>query len=314
MATRKKQPLKTSLNERIDALFGGENQEGSTSSPATKTVSIDLLELPDYQPRQYFDGETIEQLATSIRTHGILEPLLVRPLSERKYEIVAGGRRYRAAQLSALTEVSVIVLNLNDNEALEIAILENLQRENLNPLEETEAILKLLSTRLNWNVAEVISWLYRLRNDSAGELRRNVSPNSEIATVETVFAPLGMTWKSFVETRLPLLKLPEEILIALQQGQIAYTKALAIAKLNPQEQRQELLAEAINQNLSLREIKEKIKLLRQSEARREPSKITLKSRMDSVYQKLKTGKIWADQSKRKKAERLLKQLENLVDN
>lgn len=307
MTTRKKQPLKTSLNNRIDALFGGDNQD-LTSSQQAKIMKVDLLILPDYQPRQYFDSESISQLAESIKVHGILEPLLVRAVSEGKYEVVAGGRRYRASQLLSLTEVPVIIRSLTDNEALEIAILENLQRENLNPMEETEAILKLLSGKLNQDVQEVISLLYRLRNEGKEKFRRNVSPNSEIEIVEAVFQTVGITAKSFVETRLPLLKLPSDILESLRQGQIAYTKAIALSKIKDEQQRLELLKEVIANNLSVREIKERIKELQNNPI--ESPSTTIKDLMKNIERK----KLWETEPKKwEKVEKLLEKINLLLE-
>jgi ParB family chromosome partitioning protein len=305
MTTRK--PLRTSLNNRIDALLGIQNQESGLLQQA-KTIAVELLVLPKYQPRQYFDLESISSLAESIGIHGILEPLLVRPVVEGKYEIVAGGRRYRAAQLLGLTEVPAIILNLTDNEALEVAILENIQRENLNPLEETFAILRLLSVRLNWEQKEVISLLYRLRNDTEGELRRNVSPNSEVGIVETIFKTFGITPKSFVETRLPLLKLPSDILEFLQLGKIAYTKVILISKLKDEEERVSLLNEVIEKNLGVREIKERLKQLQGG--KKESPVITVKELMKSVEKK----KLWETEPRKwAKVQKLLDKIKILLE-
>lgn len=270
-------------------------------------MAIDVLILPEYQPRQYFDSESISQLAESIKVHGILEPLLVRPAGEGKYEVVAGGRRYRAVQLLSLTEVPVIILNLTDDEALEIAILENLQRENLNPIEETEAILKLLSGKLNQDVQEVISLLYRLRNEGKEEFKRNVSPNSEI--VETVFQTVGITAKSFVETRLPLLKLPSDILSVLRQGKIAYTKAIALSKIKDEQQREKLLKDAIELNLSVRQIKARIKELNKRETKDTPS-----IKIDITVKQMKKKKLWETEPKKwEKVEKLLEKINLLLE-
>jgi ParB family chromosome partitioning protein len=97
-----------------------------------------------------FDEASLEELVTTVKEHGVLEPLLVRPTQKaNQYELVAGGRRYRAAQRADLTEVPVIVLSLTDSQALEVALIENLQREDLNPLEETLGILNLLAIKLS---------------------------------------------------------------------------------------------------------------------------------------------------------------------
>jgi ParB-like partition proteins len=113
-------------------------------------------------------------LVLSIKEHGILEPLLVRPRSGGEYELVAGERRYRAAQKLGLAEVPVVIRKLTDEEALALSLIENLHREDLNPVEETEGILQLLSLKLNVAVEETISLLYRMQNEAKGKVTQNV--------------------------------------------------------------------------------------------------------------------------------------------
>lgn len=113
-----------------------------------RQVSLDDLEASTRQPRRTIEDAAIAELATSIRRRGILQPLLVRP-SGRRFEIVAGERRFRAAKRAGLSEVPVIVRELSDQEALEIAIVENLQREDLNPVDEARALEQLLGFGLN---------------------------------------------------------------------------------------------------------------------------------------------------------------------
>ncbi len=305
MKRKSERPLKASLNNRIDALLGGQKTEAESQS--SQTLPIESLKLPEYQPRHYFDEVKLQQLAVSISEHGILEPLLVRPLSNNKYELVAGGRRYRAAQLASLTEVPVVILDLTDTEALEIAILENLQREDLNPIEETEGILRLLCARLSMERSEVTSLLYRLRNSGERGSRRNVSPKPEVETVKEVFAPLGITWKSFIETRLPLLKLPEEIIEALRKGQLAYTKAKAIASVKDKQQRDTLLDEAVKQNLSLSEIKAKIKEL-------QPKPESPAGQLKNTYRRVQKAKLWDNNTEKwQQVVELLKQIDALIE-
>ena len=305
MKRKSARPLKTSLNNRIDALLGGQKTEAKSQS--SQTLPIESLKLPEYQPRQYFDEVKLQQLAVSISEHGILEPLLVRPLSNNKYELVAGGRRYRAARLASLTEVPVVILDLTDTQALEIAILENLQREELNPIEETEGILRLLCARLSMERSEVTSLLYRLRNSGEGGARRNVSPKPEVETVKEVFAPLGITWKSFIETRLPLLKLPEEIIEALRKGQLAYTKAKALASVKDKQSRETLLDEAVKQNLSLSEIKAKIKEL-------QPKPESPAGQLKNTYRRVQKAKLWDNNTEKwQQVVELLKQIDALIE-
>lgn len=117
------------------ALFSQDELE-----PVSHLVSLDKLTLPATQPRRYFDPQALASLVESVKTNGILQPLLVRPSGER-YEVVAGERRYRASLTAELTEVPVIVREMTDEQAVQYALVENLQREDLNPIEETEGIL-----------------------------------------------------------------------------------------------------------------------------------------------------------------------------
>jgi len=121
---------------------------------AAISISIKEIHLPEQQPRRYFDPDALKELVNSIKEHGILQPLLVRPLSSGGYELVAGERRYRAAMESQLIEVPVVIRSLSNSEALSLSLIENLQREDLNPVEETEGILQLLSLHLETTVEE----------------------------------------------------------------------------------------------------------------------------------------------------------------
>lgn len=135
-----------SLGKGLSALFGDEAPDDAETRKATRTVPIAYIHPSRYQPRRIFDPEKLAGLVQSIRDKGILTPLLVRPdrTLAHSYELIAGERRWRAAQEAQLHEVPVIIRDLSDRETLEIALVENLQREDLNPLEEAEAYAKLM--------------------------------------------------------------------------------------------------------------------------------------------------------------------------
>lgn len=278
--------------------------------PANKNeIPISEIKPPDSQPRRYFDPERLQSLAKSIQEHGILEPLLVRP-KDGKYELVAGERRLRASKLAELSEVPVIIRELDDTQTSQIRLIENLQREDLNPLEETEGILELLSIELNQEVPEVISLLHRMQNEAKGKVTQNVLGKETIQSVETVFTSLGtIGWQSFVTSRLPLLNLPQDVLEVLRQGRLEYTKAVVIAKVKDKEKREKLLAEVIENNLSLKEIKERIKALEPS---KDPKKVPLKQRVDDTFRRLKKSKVLDDENKKKSIEKLISQMEALM--
>lgn len=289
------------------------------------SISLKDIHLPPQQPRRYFDETAMKKLGLSIQQHGILQPLLVRPLSTGGYELVAGERRYRAATELKLKEVPVVIRELNNQEAIQLALIENLQREDLNPIEETEGILQLLCVRLAITVDEVISQLYRLNNEVTGLVNHNVMVNSDERTnhnvmvnsqeaivIQEVFESLGrMGWESFVKNRLPLLKLPQEILEALRSGKLAYTKALALARVKDESARNQLLSEAIVQNFSLGQIKERVKLL-QTQSPSGSSPESLPQRLKTAYQQIKKSKVWEDPKKRRQLEQLLARLEALT--
>ncbi|HEX4045997.1 MAG TPA: ParB/RepB/Spo0J family partition protein [Gammaproteobacteria bacterium] len=113
--------------------------------PVLQYISIDLLVRGQYQPRQHFDPEKLQELAESIKsTSGLLQPIVVRPLKDNRYEIVAGERRWRAAQLAGLSEVSCLVYPYTDEQALQASIVENISRADLNPIEEAQAYQRLI--------------------------------------------------------------------------------------------------------------------------------------------------------------------------
>ncbi len=109
-------------------------------------INVELIVPNPYQPRQVFDRENLEELAVSVRQYGILQPVLVRKFSPKQFQLIAGERRFRAAKMAGLAEVPAIIKDLSDNEVAEIAIIENLQRENLNFFEEAEGFKKLIET------------------------------------------------------------------------------------------------------------------------------------------------------------------------
>lgn len=299
----------------ISGLFGLAEDKASNSgnsSVPNPLVRVEQIHRKPEQVRRYFDPQKMEQLTCSIKAHGILENLVVRamPGKDGEYELVAGERRYRAALTAGLTEVPVLILDLTDSEARQIALVENLQREDLNPVEETEGVLQLLAIRLNRAVSEVVSLLYRLQNQEVRNSTHNVVVQEDAIEVESLFTTLGrMSWQSFVKHRLPLLNLPEEILESLRKGEIAYTKATAIARVKEEAIRQELLREAIVQDLSLSQIRERIKTAI-TPLKEEPQ--SLKKRVQETHRRLQKAKFWDEPKKQKQLEKLLQEMAALL--
>lgn len=277
---------------------------------SSQAVAIDRIELPQQQPRRYFNSEKMAQLVQSVKEHGILEPLLVRPLPNGKYELVAGERRLRAAQTANFAEVPIVVRELDDQQVLQVALLENLQREDLNPVEETEGILQLLAIALNITSDEVASLLHQSYNAKQRGRELNGNVTIQLKKVEEVLAIVGrFNAESFRSNRLPLLNLPPDVLQMLRQGKLEYTKARAIARLKDEAQRKVLIQDAIKQNLSLSQIKERIKSVTPVAS----TPPTASDRLALVSQKLKGRKLAEDPKKQKRLEKLLQELESLVE-
>ena len=130
--------------------------QSPTSTPVTNEVDLDLLQPNEDQPRRSFDETKLQELAQSIRGSGVIQPIIVRAKETGKYEIVAGERRWRAAQKAGLLKVPVVVREVDDNKRLELALIENIQRENLNPLEEAKAYRQLSEKLTQEEISSVV--------------------------------------------------------------------------------------------------------------------------------------------------------------
>lgn len=271
------------------------------NNPDAIIVPVERLQVR-VQPRKYFDSERIDALAKSIEELGLLVPLIVRPVGD-KFEVLAGERRYRAIEQLGWDEVSVVVQDVDDRACRLIALADNLEREDLNPFEETEGIVEVVALELDKTFEEAVAALWDWRNQN----RRGDLDCHSVMTIaiSTVFETLGKNPNSFIVNYLPLLNLPDPIKEVLRQGKIAYTKAKAIAQVKDEAERSHLLQVAIEKNLSLSAIKEHIGQLRQP--RQVPSVVT---RSQSVMAKLRKAKLEGDRAA--KVEELLAQIEELL--
>ena len=274
-------------------------------------VPLDSVVMASSQPRRYFDPAKLAQLAESIKQHGILEPLLVRPLTSGQYELVAGERRYKAAHMAGLQEVPITSRNLSNREAWQLSLIENLQREDLNPVEETEGVLELLTLCLDCERRDI----YRALAQLATAHKRGSKPTENIARfideIEKILKlTLGITPDSFRTSRLPLLKLPEDVLQVIREGKLEYTKARAIARVKDDEPRQMLLEQAIAKNMPLTEIQSRIKVM--TEQRDSPPDRVLAQRWAELGRRLQRSHAWRDRQKRDRITQLLNELEQLT--
>lgn len=183
-------------------------------------LNIDLLIPNKNQPRKVFNDESLKELSISIKEYGILNPILVRQ-SNDKYEIIAGERRFRAAKLAGLTEVPVRVKNIDDSQLAELALIENLQRENISPIEEAKAYEEIL----------------KLTSKTEQQLSEMIGKS-----------------QSFISNKLRLLKLPNNIQQALSQRRISERHARSLMTIEDKDRQTELLNKIVNERLTVKEL------------------------------------------------------------
>ena len=177
---------KKGLGRGLSALFGDEKpKEKSQKINQINTVSISDLSRNPYQPRQHFSEEKLEELVNSIRKNGIIQPIAVRESKTQsgKYEIIAGERRWLAAQKAGLHKIPVIVLDLTDVESLEVAIVENIQRDDLNPIEEAKGY-KRLNEEFKYDHESISKLMSKSRSHISNTLRLLSLPSDVIAMLE----------------------------------------------------------------------------------------------------------------------------------
>ncbi len=227
------------LGKGLNAIFIENDSEDNGGSV---TLKISEIEPNREQPRKEFDEKALSELAESISKHGLLQPLLVRPLTLGGYQIVAGERRYRACRMAGLTEVPVIIRELGETETMELALIENLQREDLTPLEEALG--------------------YKVLMDEHGFSQEDVAQS------------VGKS-RPAVANALRLLKLPESITEYLKDGRISAGHARALLTLEDEELMKELADEIVSKDLSVRQVekicKQKPKAPKEEKIEKKPS-------------------------------------------
>lgn len=187
--------IKKGLGRGLSSLLGETRKSENTK------VAINTLVRNKFQPRKYFSKESLEELSNSIKERGVIQPIIVRPdkSSEGKYEIIAGERRWIASQNAGLHEVPVVIFNIDDAKSLEFAIIENVQRQDLNPIEESQGYKRLID-EFNYNQDKVSKFAGKSRSHIANSLR--------------------------------LLSLPEDILIMIEKGNLTAGHARALIGVN----------------------------------------------------------------------------------
>jgi ParB family transcriptional regulator, chromosome partitioning protein len=177
------------LGRGLASLIGDLGAEANDRGRTQRRLPIELLKRNPYNPRRAFSEAQIDELAQSIRDRGIIQPLIVRPIGNDNYEIVAGERRWRAAQRAGLHDVPVVVVEVNDSEAFQLAIIENVQRADLNPIEEASAYQRL-ATEFGYSQEEVAKTVGKSRPHVANTLRllKLTRPVQELITTNKLDA------------------------------------------------------------------------------------------------------------------------------
>lgn len=168
---------KKALGKGLGALMGMEDASAEAEKQPAREVDIQKIDINKEQPRKYFDEEKMQDLADSIRQHGVIQPLVVKPEANGRYTIIAGERRYRAARMVGLKQVPVVTKEVTDRELLQISMIENIQREDLNPLEEAQGIAALME-QFSLTQEEAAEILGRSRSAVANSLRLLNLPES----------------------------------------------------------------------------------------------------------------------------------------
>ena len=310
--------MSTSIQKRTKAALRKKAEEKPVATEnegdqVGKKIAIDAIKLPKKQPRRSFDPIKLQQLIESVRKFGILEPLIVRPLPDEAYELVAGERRYRAANEIGLVDVPVIVRDMTEKEAFELALLENLQRDDLNPIDETEGLLDLLCESLDMSKSRVISLLNKAASAErrGQEIADNVT-RSKIEKIDEIFLTVGrINRESFRSNRLPILNLPSDVLAFLRKGELEYTKAKAIAKIEDKRGRQKLMKQVVAEGLSLREVKKCVSAMAEGDSASNKS-LEIKKELKSISS-IKSA-AWSDESKQQRIQSLLVEIREVLRN
>ncbi|WP_248498251.1 nucleoid occlusion protein [Staphylococcus haemolyticus] len=219
------------MKKPFSKLFGLKNKDDIVGyieedrNSSVESIQIERIVPNRYQPRQVFDSSKITELAVSIDEHGLLQPIVVRPIEENMYEIIAGERRFRALQSLHKSQADVIIRHMNDEETAVVALIENIQRENLSAVEEAEAYKKLLE----------------IGGTTQSELAKSLGKS-----------------QSFIANKLRLLKLAPKVISRLREGKITERHARAVLSLKEDDQ-EKLIEQVISQKLNVKQTEARVK-------------------------------------------------------
>ena len=253
---------KSKMDRGLDSLFfdnsideiarsDSESVKNDDGENGISTVRISLIEPDKNQPRSEFDEDALNELAENIRQHGVLQPILVRPLDNGGYKIVAGERRWRAARLAGLDEIPVYIKELTDLEAAEISLIENIQRENLNPIEEAIAYKRLLNE-------------FNLKQDEVAE---RVSKS-----------------RTAVTNSMRLLKLCDKVQQMVIDDMISTGHARALLGITDEEKQYTLAQKIFDEKISVRDTEKLVKKMQKQKNAPAKEVNPEKKKLDAVYQ------------------------------
>lgn len=230
------------LGRGLDAIFL-DNQSASqgTNEHAVRQLKLSLIDPRSDQPRKTFDKDALEALAASIRANGLFQPILVRECGFGRYQIIAGERRFRASKLAELTEIPAIVLEKDDRETAQIALVENIQREDLNPVEEAMAYRSLAQE-------------YHMTQEALSE-------------------QVGKS-RSAIANAVRLLELPDEVLSLVADGSLSAGHARTLLGLKDRGDMYPLASLAIDTSMSVRRLEDEVKRMNRLQSREEPTEET----------------------------------------
>ncbi len=245
--------LDTLIPSSLNDSFKKDSKEKESSKSGETTLKLSLIEPNREQPRKNFDEDSLMELAESIKQFGVLQPIVVQ---DRKnyYEIIAGERRWRAAKIAGLKEVPVIIKNLSDQEIVEISLIENIQRENLNPIEEAQAYKRLLTE-------------FNLKQDEVAE---RVSKS-----------------RTAVTNSMRLLKLSDEVQQMVIDEMISTGHARALLAIENPEEQYTIAQKIFDEKLSVREVEKLVKNLNKPEKPKKEENQSLKAIYQDIEEKLK---------------------------
>lgn len=307
-------------------------------------IPLEKLRPAPWNARRYFDEQLIARLGADLKKNGQIQAIVVRPHGD-VFEIVVGNRRFYAAPIAGLHTLRAEIWALDDAAARYLSLAENLQREDINPYEETLGYTQLLQLLLREEISfrsfkspeeaddQAVERLLRRYVNEIERSENNVilTPDGDQAEVhqtrtqvmgtsmETVlldtFSTAGrMTLQSFVKNRLPLLRLASDVSAMVQSGELEYTKARKISQLKDQRVRHDLLKEAVEQRLSLEEITKRIRTYKDEITDTHTNNVdVLVLRSRAITRAIKKSQVLGSKVKLKKVQRLVSELENLLE-